>query len=134
MKKEREMIPSGIRTLAFPAFAVTAFGLGLGGLQGEILVNLDSTSLPEGPLETWLNSGTLDGDFTSAGSQTPTISIVDGVKAVQFVPGVANTHYVGPVAPESVVFNSSRTIEAWVHNPSPQEEETVFAWGRRGGP
>jgi len=30
--------------------------------------------------------------------------------------------------------NSPRTVEAWVYNPQIADEETVFSWGRRGGP
>jgi hypothetical protein len=46
-----------------------------------------------------------------------------------------STHYyTGPAAPVFLAGNSSRTVEAWIFNPAVNTEETVFAWGRRGGP
>ena len=38
-----------------------------------VLVSLDSTQLPIGPLNTWTNTGATPGDFTSAGSTAPAI-------------------------------------------------------------
>jgi len=103
---------------------------------GEILVNLDATSLPEGALATWVNTGTVPGDFTSAGDVVPAVTTVAGAKGVAFIAtggGAGGTHYLGPIAPASVTGGNPRTIEAWVYNPSAQGEETVFSWGRRGG-
>jgi hypothetical protein len=53
-------------------------------------------------------------------------------KAGQGVQSSATAHYIGPEVPEALTGNASRTIEAWVFNATPQGEETVFAWGRRG--
>ncbi len=137
-KRKETLLLAGGSSLAAPVtMAAAMIGLSHVNSFSEVLVNLDATSLPEGPLETWTNTGTVDGDFTSAGTEVPTVSIVDGVPAVAFLGGTsgpAGTHYVGPVAPEAVLFDGSRTVEAWIHNPSSQDEETVFAWGRRGGP
>ena len=107
--------PSGIAT-STPKFSAT-------------LVSLDATDLPEGPLNTWTNKGSTTGDFTSAGTTPPRVVTAKAGKGVQFSP---TAHYIGPVAPESVTGDRSRTVEAWVYNPTQQGEETVFAWGRRG--
>jgi hypothetical protein len=103
--------------------------------RGDIVVNLDATQLPEGPLPTWVNSGSLPGNFTSAGTVVPRVSTIAGGKGVAFIGGTAGTdgtHYIGPVA--NLTGPVSRSIEAWVYNPNAQGEETVFGWGRRGGP
>lgn len=137
LSKSVSLYGTGIYAATLPGLAVAFLGAGAWNAQAEILVNLNATGLPEGPLETWANTGSVEGDFTSAGTVVPTVSIVDGVPSVAFLgntSGPEGTHYLGPIAPESVVFNGSRTIEAWVHNPTPQEEETIFAWSRRGGP
>ncbi len=120
--------PAGLRhaTLALVAAgAVLAIQTG----SGATLVNLDAAQLPEGPLATWLNTGTTPGDFTSAGTTVPQVVKLKAGKGVQ---SSSTAHYVGPVAPGAVTNNGSRTIEAWVYNATPQAEETVFAWGRRG--
>ncbi|HEY6226151.1 MAG TPA: hypothetical protein VI282_03405, partial [Verrucomicrobiae bacterium] len=100
------------------------------------LVNLDATSLPEGPLATWANTGTVAGDFTSSNTETPAVVTIDGAKAVQFGTGAnpAGTAYIGPIAPASVTGGSARTVEAWIWDASGDTaaEKTVIAWGRRG--
>jgi len=116
-------------------FAASA-GIWLPKSYAAVLVDLDATSLAEGPLQTWQNKGTLTGDFTSAGTLVPSVTTVQGVKGVSFLlsPGGADgTHYKGPNAPAEITGANQRTIEAWVLNPSAQGEEVVAAWGRRGG-
>jgi hypothetical protein len=105
---------------------------------GAILINLDATGLPVGELATWTNSGSLAGDFVSDGGAIPLVTNVAGINAVGFVTtggadGAGSTHYVGPIAPPEVTGGNSRSIEAWIYNPSAQPEEVVFAWGRRNG-
>lgn len=105
--------------------------------RGDTIVNLDATQLPAGPLVTWPNTGTLPGDFTSAGTVVPAVTNVAGVNTVYFLGGTTGpdgTHYIGPAAPLSVTGSNSRSVEAWIYNPNGQDEETVFGWGRRGGP
>ena len=101
-----------------------------------VLVDLDARGLSEGPLATWTNTGSVLGDFTSAGTVVPLVTNVAGVHGIGFIAtggGAGGTHYVGPIAPPSVTGGNSRSIEALVYNPSAQPEETVFSWGRRGG-
>lgn len=121
-----------------PFATAMCFGVAPHGVNAEVLVDLDATGLDEGPLDTWVNNGSVDGDFASAGDTVPEVITVEGVRTVALIggtTGAAGTHYAGPIAPESVIdSDTSRTIEAWVYNPSPQDEETVFAWSRRGGP
>jgi hypothetical protein len=116
---------------------VASLGVWLPKAHAAALVDLDATTLPEGPLATWSNAGTVGGDFTSAGDTVPQVTTTAGVKGVSFLGGTggaAGTHDEGPAATDAVAFGNSRTVEAWVYNPSAQAEETVFAWGRRGGP
>ena len=105
--------------------------------QAAVLVDLDATQLPEGPLPTWTNTGATAGDFASSGTAVPAVTTTGGVKSVLFT-GAAN-NYLGPVAPDSINANDpnglgARTIEAWVFNPSGSDLETLIAWGRREGP
>jgi hypothetical protein len=99
---------------------------------GAVIVDLDATSLPTGPLNAWANKGSLGGSFApGAANAVPAITAVDTVKGVTFN---GTTHfYTGPVAPESVTGANSRTVEAWIYNPAAAGEETIFSWGRRGG-
>ncbi len=100
-------------------------------LDAAVLVRLDATDLPEGPLEIWENTGEQEGDFEANPDHVPSVITVDGVKGVDF--DGDNDWYVGPTA-WKVAADVARSVEAWVHNPSFVGEETVFAWGRRGGP
>lgn len=100
------------------------------GLQAGVLVNLDATALPPGPLVSWPNTGSLGGNFTRE-VDTPVVTTISGVKGVTLDGN--NDWYVGPAAPAAVTGSGSRTIFVWLHNGSVSTEETVFAWGRRGG-
>ena len=42
--------------------------------------------------------------------------------------------YQGPAAPIGITGAGTRSIETWVFNPAVAGEETLVAWGRRGGP
>lgn len=109
---------------------IIALALAIQAAHGEVLVNLDATALPAGALTTWSNSGTLGGSFTRQ-IDTPSVTTVAGVKAVTL--DGANDWYVGPTAPASVTGNGVRTVEVWAYNPALADEETMVAWGRRGG-
>ncbi len=116
----RQRLPSLLLALSCPL-----------ALPAELLVELDATSLPNGPLETWTNTGSVPGDFVRE-IHTPVVITIDGVNGVML--DGDRDWYVGPTAPPSVTGNGSRTIFAWVWNPSHGVEETVFSWSRRGGP
>ena len=98
--------------------------------RAAMLVDLDATGLPLGPLASWTNSGSLGGTFAKE-IDTPSVTVVSGVRGITF--DGTNDWYVGPVAPSSVTGNGSRSVIAWIYNPSIATEETVVAWGRRGG-
>lgn len=99
--------------------------------RADILVDLDATALPTGPLVTWSNAGTLGGSFTRE-VDTPLVTTISGVNGVTL--DGSNDWFVGPTAPAAVTGNGSRTIFVWLYNPTDSTQETVFAWGRRGGP
>ena len=99
-------------------------------LHSDTVIELDARDLPEGPLETWKNTGSIEGDFI-AEVDVPEVTVIDGIKGVTL--DGDNDWYVGPTAFD-VSGDFSRSIEAWVYNPSADAEETIFAWGRRGGP
>lgn len=96
------------------------------------LVLLDATTQAAGPLQAWPNAGAIGGDFTSPTTAVPQVSRVQGVNAVTF--NGTSHYYTGPGAPAFVTGNASRTVEAWILNPVAADEETIFSWGRRGGP
>ena len=101
-------------------------------VPGEIrppLVVLDATQLETGPLQTWENEGTIGGAFTSPQAALPEVEAVNGINAVSLN---GTQYYSGPAAPAFITGNASRTVEAWILNPTAAGEETVFAWGRRG--
>jgi hypothetical protein len=93
-------------------------------------VNLDATSLPVGPLVNWTNNNALGWVFTAPSNAVASVASVEGTKGVQFF---GTNHYVGPNIPSFFGGTAARTVEAWIYNPTAGAEETVFAWGRRGG-
>jgi hypothetical protein len=101
---------------------------------GEVLVNLDATQLPVGALGVWTNAGSIKGTFASPTAAIPNVATIDGVKGVTLNATGTAQFYTGPAAPPAVTGNGSRTIEAWIINPAIADEETIFSWGRRGGP
>jgi hypothetical protein len=136
MKNPRSTHPGGLHSSIPVLIPAISLLLASWVCQGSVLVDLDASQLPTGPLPTWQNHGTATGNFTSAGTAVPEVVTKDDAKGIAFLGGTAGadgTHYVGPAAPDSVTAGGSRTIEAWVYNSSAQGEETVFAWGRRGG-
>jgi hypothetical protein len=121
-----------------PAFVfVACLGIWLPRCYTATLVDLDATQLPIGPLNTWTNAGSLQGNFTvPTGATVPSVIATNGVKGVAFLAtggGAGGTQYIGPIAPAEVTSGNPRTIDAWVYDGAPQGEKTVFAWGRRGG-
>jgi hypothetical protein len=97
---------------------------------GDLFVDLDARDGSAGT-GTWVNAGTL-GDFIESGD--PVLDVF-GPKSN---PGVSfdgiSDYYQGSEAPAGLVGNSDRTIEAWVYNPEVPANETIVAWGKRGGP
>ena len=98
-------------------------------LTADVLVDIDVTESEVGKLPSITNDGTLGGTF-EAEVDSPSITEVDGVKAITL--DGTNDWYIGP-ASTPLAGNVDRSIEAWVNNPTISREETVVAWGRRGG-
>ncbi|MDO8631706.1 MAG: LamG-like jellyroll fold domain-containing protein, partial [Phycisphaerales bacterium] len=97
-------------------------------------MDLDATQLAEGPLSTWTNKGSIKGSFASPANAVPNVTTLQGSKGVTLNPTGTAQYYTGPVAPVQVTGGGTRTIEAWINNPVNADEETIFSWGRRGGP
>jgi hypothetical protein len=132
MKRYRPLSAAGLNISRSPLAIAALCGMAAQPTYGELVINLDATSLAEGPLATWNNSGTVAGNFASSGTAAPSVVTVAGVKGVSFN-GAAN-NYLGPLAPDRLTAAGTRTIEAWVYNPTGSDFETIIAWGRRGGP
>ena len=93
------------------------------------LVDLNARDASAGTA-TWQNRGTL-GAFIAVGR--PSLTTVSGVRAVLF--DGKQDAYRGPVTPPALEGAAPRTIEVWAFNPTVDaDEETIVAWGRRGGP
>ena len=110
--------------------AITAF-LGLPAAQaldvaGVLEVSLDASTYTSG--SSWQNTGALLGDFAPGG--TPKRESVWGHDAVLF-DGYGDA-FRGPVV-NTLAGNAPRTIEVWAWQNGARGEETLVAWGRRGG-
>ena len=99
-------------------------------LDSGALIDIDLTTAELGPLPTIINNGSLSGDF-EAEFDVPNVETIDGVNAVTL--DGFNDWYVGPDS-TPLTGDADRSVEAWVWNPSVPAEETILAWGRRGGP
>lgn len=93
-------------------------------------VNLDATGLPLGPLPSWTNNNALGWSF-KASTNTLGVQLVDGTKGVTFDGN--GKYYTGPGMPSYFGGNAARTIAAWIWDPAAVPEQTILAWGRRGG-
>lgn len=100
--------------------------------SGPPAIEIDLTQLAEGPISVLPNTGFLRGDFETA-STNLAIVVQDGVRGVRFAGGDVD-YCTGPVVPMFLTHDQSRSVEAWVYNPSLEEQETILSWGRRGGP
>jgi len=107
----------------------TLIGSTPGAFASDPLVALNAVSLTVGPLPAWSNTGTIGRDF--AANSEPVVEMIGGIKGVTFAGTEVLT---GPVAPSNLTGSSPRTIRAWIFNPTTSSEETIVAWGRRGGP
>lgn len=121
------------RLLAAAAAVVAGTGIANGvsaqvQTAGDVLVNLRADH-PTAGTAAWSNTGTLGGAFSEVGDATAVTG--GGTRMVAFD---ANEAYRGPSAPASVTGNGDRSIEAWVLNPALSGEDTVVAFGHRGGP
>ena len=113
---------------ALPAVGLVGTAAGQIQTAGDLLVNLRADNSTAGTAA-WGNSGTLGGAFAEVGDAE--VTTIGGVPYVAFDP---NEAYRGPTAPADVTGSGDRSIEAWVRNPALSGEDTLAAWGHRGGP
>ena len=117
-------------------------------VAGELLVDVNATTQPFGPLNAITNAGTMGGFFQALGGgpATPVIGqpvsqpntnatrgiVFDGGDYLQHVVSIGGAL---TNAPDTLVgANPTCSIEAWILNPSIPTEETIVSWGWRGGP
>lgn len=109
---------------------------------GDVFVNLDATALPAGPLSSITNMGTLGGYFEALGGGGTVLEIApfsgtagirfDGDDYMRLVSTLGGTNIPAPAGITGL--NPTRTVEVWAMNPDIEPEETMVAWGKRGGP
>jgi concanavalin A-like lectin/glucanase superfamily protein len=100
----------------------------------DLIVDLDARDLDEGAgPDQWVSAGSL-GDFQKVGE--PVVETIAGARAVTFNgAGTGDSYQSLELVPPGLVGpDPTRTIEAWVYNPSIGPEEPIVAWGHRGGP
>jgi hypothetical protein len=95
------------------------------------IISLDATTnYPAGPLLVWTNTGRFGGAFTNeTATNSGVIQVIQGVNGLT-LPGLA-TYVGGPAT--ALAGNANFTVEAWVYNPTIEDEECIIGWGRRGG-
>lgn len=101
MKRHHPLSAAGLSNRRSALAAAVFCGFAAHSTQAAELITLDASSLAEGPLNTWVNTGATAGNFTSSGSEAPSVVTQAGVKGVSFN-GAAN-NYLGPIAPDTVV-------------------------------
>lgn len=95
---------------------------------GPPLVSLDADKLPEGPLASWQNEGSLKGSFRDDGTK-PQVKIVDGVKAVVFS---GRDHMTADIkASESITGDKAWTCIVRARSDDARAERAVVAWAPR---
>jgi hypothetical protein len=101
----------------------------------NLLVDLDAAH-PSAGSPLWLNAGRFT-DFAEVGDAIPTTLGPTGAPAVSFnLGGATGSAYRSFAnAPEELLGpRTNRSIEVWAFNPEIAPEETLVAWGVRGGP
>jgi hypothetical protein len=139
-------IARGARAVFIPLFLL-AFGSASWAqieVADDLLVDLDASD-PSAGTDVWVNlAPETIGDFivpplVNDAAQTVGIPIketIEGVQAVTFnSTGNQDLYQCENPAPDGLVgIDPTRSIEAWVYNPTIADEETILAWGWRGGP
>lgn len=84
----------------------------------------------------WANAGSLGGAFAATNPLGVKLNLFgpnDNI-GVEFDGLVGGDAFQGPIAPGGITGAGTRSIEVWAYNPGVVGEETLVAWGRRGGP
>ncbi len=101
----------------------------------NLLVDLNAGTTGVGD-PSWANNGSLGGTFAPtnpAGVKLNIFGPLDNI-GVEFDGLSGGDAYAGPTAPVGITGAGTRSIEVWAYNPGIVGEETLVAWGRRGGP
>lgn len=97
-------------------------------VAGDLIVDVDASNYEAGS-DTWTNAGSYT-DFAAVGN--PEFIMLGDAPAIAFD---GSSAFIGSdTTPDSITGFETRSIEAWVFNPSIAGEETVVSWGKRGGP
>src|SRR5882724_2642514 len=109
-------------------------GIWLPRAEAATLINLDATSAanyPQGPINTWTNTGTVIGDFTNNTATLPVVTNINGIECIYFdgTGGGGGASMIGPNTPASVGGNKPRTIEAWIFDPARVYQGTKVLFG-----
>ncbi len=97
---------------------------------GDLLVDLTPESISADGT-TWMNQGTVAGDFAREGGTAKLINDVNGTG----VPGVlfdGFDAFRGPLAPAGITGAGDRSFEVWVLNPAIAGEEPLLSIAKRG--
>ncbi len=139
--KERRLVPTLTAALV-AAGLISPTAMAQVQKAGDLLVDIDATSLAEGALPTIVNRGTLNGVFEARGGEgtVPVVATEGGTKGIRFdgsdfLQLVEAAGGAVITAPAGITGESpTRSIEVWVLNPGVASEETLVSWGKRGGP
>jgi hypothetical protein len=103
-------------------------------VAGTLVVDLQAADA-RADVNVWPNRAKT-GDFNAVGTPTYVADVNGtGIAGIQFNPvAPATDAYEGPAAPAEITGGSDCSIEVWAYNPVIADEETLVAWGRRGGP
>lgn len=97
-----------------------------------LLVSLNADGFTAGAtVEKWPNTGKLLGAFTQDSEEPPTVTVIEGKKALIFKGNTSLKANVAP--PSSLSGNSSFSVVMWVFNPQIADEEPIISWTERGG-
>src|SRR5688572_10359505 len=102
-------------------------------VSGTLYVDLRATNTSAGTA-TWLNEANGFGADMNFTNTLGVMSITNDVNGTS-IPGVLfnSSAYLGPRTVPDLEGASDRSIEVWVLNPAVGPEETLVAWGHRGG-
>ncbi len=105
--------------------------------SADLLVDLAPDSL-DASGQVWTNNGSLGGAFSNSRGTTSK-SFASGGGVTYSGNAVAGADFDGSMTSDftsiaSIEGTSERTVETWVLNPAFSVEETLIAWGGRGGP
>ena len=123
------MKPKSSKALWVLSFALAAaFSVGIGHAASGPLVALDAANLPEGPLASWDNTGSLMGAFKNDATN-PQVKVIDGVKAVDFA---GKDHMLADFkAPAGIVGDKPWTVIVKTHCRNLSDERTLLSWANR---